>query len=282
MIALSDAKSDWKQGTAKLWPGFEPDSEDLNEEDTDYSGTDRSGYSTEEENNEQKPKPDLYALSWGSSAVDPWAPPGQSKKNQDIPPISDVDKDTLGDKQGGSCMPNNVIVDKTDGASGVQAMPGSNVSTAEGSYLTSAVTGPTMDAVMSMGNPNTSTIETATTLVNTEEADPTASSMIDATVSSTTSKALTTSTLLAEAHTAAPQIHTDATTTDKTNSAENEQKKYTTADFPVSKDGSCPYCRSAEVVYIVVSSESTNTKLPTILQKLLQFNFAYKMPRGRF
>ena len=63
-----------------------------------------------------------------------------------------------------------------------------------------------------------------------------------------------------------------------------EKKIYTADDYPVSIDGTCPYCKSAEVVYIVISNEEENDddNLPEILQKLLKINYAYKMPKGLY
>ena len=63
-----------------------------------------------------------------------------------------------------------------------------------------------------------------------------------------------------------------------------KKKTYTADDYPVSIDGTCPYCKSAEVVYIVISNEEENEddNLPEILQKLLKINYAYKMPKGLY
>ncbi|XP_065069375.1 uncharacterized protein LOC135694521 isoform X1 [Rhopilema esculentum] len=63
--------------------------------------------------------------------------------------------------------------------------------------------------------------------------------------------------------------------------SETEKKTYTADDYPVSKDGRCPYCESQEVVYIIINEgeEDGKDELPDILQQLLQYNFAYKMPK---
>ena len=58
----------------------------------------------------------------------------------------------------------------------------------------------------------------------------------------------------------------------------SEKKKFTAADYPVSSDGACPYCKSTDVVYIVVSDKIINLKLPIILRRLLKYKLAYKMP----
>ena len=67
-----------------------------------------------------------------------------------------------------------------------------------------------------------------------------------------------------------------------------KQKPYTAADYPVSKDGTCPYCKSADVVYIIIDyknddddgNEKNDEDLPKILKKLLDCHYAYKMPKG--
>ena len=66
--------------------------------------------------------------------------------------------------------------------------------------------------------------------------------------------------------------------------SETEKKTYTADDYPVSKDGRCPYCESQEVVYIIINEgeEDGDDELPDILQQLLQYNFAYKMAKGRY
>lgn len=66
-------------------------------------------------------------------------------------------------------------------------------------------------------------------------------------------------------------------------SSSKEKKHYTAEDYPVSKDGSCPYCKSTDVVYIIIDYKEGNDDvedLPEILKDLLDRNFAYKMPKG--
>ena len=68
-------------------------------------------------------------------------------------------------------------------------------------------------------------------------------------------------------------------------SSQSKKKHYTAEDYPVSKDGTCPYCKSADVVYIIISfkeEDDSNEDLPDILKKLLDYNFAYKLPRGLY
>ncbi len=79
-----------------------------------------------------------------------------------------------------------------------------------------------------------------------------------------------------------PTADTDTKRDEKSKSdkTENEPtKKYTAADFPISKDGSCPHCKSTDVIYIVVTNKSHNVKLPPVLQKLLKYKLAYKLAR---
>ena len=67
-----------------------------------------------------------------------------------------------------------------------------------------------------------------------------------------------------------------------------KQKPYTAEDYPVSKDGACPYCKSTDVVYIIIDyknddddgNEKSDEDLPEILKKLLDYHYAYKMPKG--
>lgn len=79
--------------------------------------------------------------------------------------------------------------------------------------------------------------------------------------------------------------HESKDETSKDNKTEKPEKKtYTADDYPVSIDGICPYCKSAEVVYIIISNEEEkeDDNLPEILQKLLKINYAYKMPKGLY
>lgn len=62
-----------------------------------------------------------------------------------------------------------------------------------------------------------------------------------------------------------------------------EKKHYTAADYPISDNGICPYCKSADVVYVIIENsrdDSQEKDLPDILRKLLQHSFAYKMRKG--
>ena len=72
-------------------------------------------------------------------------------------------------------------------------------------------------------------------------------------------------------------------------SSESKQKPYTADDYPVSKDGACPYCKSSDVVYIIIDCKEENSEgdkededLPDILRKLLSYHLAYKMPKGLY
>ena len=64
-------------------------------------------------------------------------------------------------------------------------------------------------------------------------------------------------------------------------SNKNQKKSFTMADFPVSKDGSCPYCRSTNVVYVIIKSEGdSDADLPELLRTLLNQGKARKVPKG--
>ena len=76
---------------------------------------------------------------------------------------------------------------------------------------------------------------------------------------------------------------TEATTTTVTATTTETKQKYSLEDFPVSKDGICPYCKSSDVLYIILMHEnSKDDDLPPILKGLLQQGKAYKMPKGLF
>ncbi|XP_028398750.1 splicing factor, arginine/serine-rich 15-like isoform X2 [Dendronephthya gigantea] len=55
----------------------------------------------------------------------------------------------------------------------------------------------------------------------------------------------------------------------------------TAANYPVSKDGSCPHCGSTTVRYIILVKDSTkDITLPPTLDKLLKMGKAFKMAKG--
>ena len=56
---------------------------------------------------------------------------------------------------------------------------------------------------------------------------------------------------------------------------------FTANDFPISKDGACPYCRSTDVVYIILQEEGAEADpLPDMLQKLNKMGKAVKRKKG--
>ena len=63
---------------------------------------------------------------------------------------------------------------------------------------------------------------------------------------------------------------------------ENTETKpaFTAADFPVSKNGACPYCHSTNVVYIILEEGDEYTELPEMLHRLHMEGKAVKMKRG--
>ena len=64
-------------------------------------------------------------------------------------------------------------------------------------------------------------------------------------------------------------------------SKKTQKKSFTMADFPVSKDGACPYCRSTNVVYVIIKSEGdSDADLPELLRTLLNQGKARKVPKG--
>ena len=44
--------------------------------------------------------------------------------------------------------------------------------------------------------------------------------------------------------------------------------------FPVSTNGACPYCRSTDVVYIVLKEKNDDKKLPDLLSRLEKDGYA--------
>ena len=72
-----------------------------------------------------------------------------------------------------------------------------------------------------------------------------------------------------------------ANKTSTTVSNKTQKKSFTMADFPVSKDGACPYCRSTNVVYVIIKSEGdSDADLPELLRTLLNQGKARKVPKG--
>ena len=57
-------------------------------------------------------------------------------------------------------------------------------------------------------------------------------------------------------------------------------RSYTT--YPISKNGSCPYCYSTNVKYIIIIHPgSEDVPLPATLQQLLRKDLAFKMEKGK-
>lgn len=54
---------------------------------------------------------------------------------------------------------------------------------------------------------------------------------------------------------------------------------FTSADFPVSTTGLCPYCHSNNVVYIILQ-EDEKEELPELLEKLRKLGYATPMKKG--
>ena len=76
---------------------------------------------------------------------------------------------------------------------------------------------------------------------------------------------------------------TSSMTTAATTAATGSVSTSTSAksQYPISKDGQCPYCQSTDVKYIIVVSDTTkDTDLPHSLQQLLTRNHAFKMAKG--
>ena len=63
---------------------------------------------------------------------------------------------------------------------------------------------------------------------------------------------------------------------------ENDNRPaFTAADFPVSSDGTCPYCKATNVVYIIIQDDDQKEEeLPPLLMRLLREGNAKKVKRG--
>ncbi|XP_057316902.1 uncharacterized protein LOC130657924 isoform X2 [Hydractinia symbiolongicarpus] len=59
----------------------------------------------------------------------------------------------------------------------------------------------------------------------------------------------------------------------------SSQPAFTSADFPVSTTGLCPYCHSNNVVYIILQ-EDEKEELPELLEKLRKLGYATPMKKG--
>ena len=55
---------------------------------------------------------------------------------------------------------------------------------------------------------------------------------------------------------------------------------FTAADFPISLDGICPYCKSADVVYVILQDDDMDDDLPDLLARLEKAGKALKMKKG--
>ena len=70
-------------------------------------------------------------------------------------------------------------------------------------------------------------------------------------------------------------VATVSTTQTLTTTAESN------VEYPISKDGSCPYCSSKDVRYIILIKESNKeASLPPTLESLLKQGKAFKMAKG--
>ncbi|XP_047132847.1 uncharacterized protein LOC101239060 isoform X1 [Hydra vulgaris] len=64
---------------------------------------------------------------------------------------------------------------------------------------------------------------------------------------------------------------------------EVKKPAFTAADFPVSSDGACPYCKSTNVVYIIIQDDDLKEEeLPPLLTKLLKEENAKKVKKGEY
>ncbi|XP_065661348.1 uncharacterized protein LOC101239060 isoform X2 [Hydra vulgaris] len=64
---------------------------------------------------------------------------------------------------------------------------------------------------------------------------------------------------------------------------EVKKPAFTAADFPVSSDGACPYCKSTNVVYIIIQDDDLKEEeLPPLLTKLLREENAKKVKKGEY
>jgi len=57
---------------------------------------------------------------------------------------------------------------------------------------------------------------------------------------------------------------------------------FTAADFPISLDGICPYCKSADVVYVILQDDDMDDDLPDLLARLEKAGKALKMKKGEY
>ena len=55
-----------------------------------------------------------------------------------------------------------------------------------------------------------------------------------------------------------------------------------TDEFPVSADGTCPYCRSNDVLYIILKETEDEKKLPDLLSRLEKDGYAEVNLKGVF
>lgn len=75
--------------------------------------------------------------------------------------------------------------------------------------------------------------------------------------------------------------NTSSTSADYSPDAPTDDPQSKNSQYPVSSDGSCPYCYSKNVKYIIVFAEGMKDKeLPRTLCELLKRGQAFKMAKG--
>ena len=197
------------------------------------------------ENQRVDEKKQLYAFSWDSYGSNPWAPVEFTKKN-----------------------PQNLVM-VASGKAHVPRLVNQDGSVSQIDQSNQPASDKTKDNDVKMS----------------ETTSKQASEISDVTPQAEATQATKTDEIEGTSGAAEPVADKVKAENSKDSKTEKPEKKtYTADDYPVSIDGTCPYCKSAEVVYIVISNEEENEddNLPEILQKLLTINYAYKMPKGLY
>ena len=71
-----------------------------------------------------------------------------------------------------------------------------------------------------------------------------------------------------------------ATYYNDSNEVKTSKPAFTTHDFPISKNGVCPYCHSSDVVYIILQEDGDVDELPPLLERLHKEGKAVKRKKG--
>lgn len=71
-----------------------------------------------------------------------------------------------------------------------------------------------------------------------------------------------------------------ATYYNETKGSKDDKPAFTSNDFPISTDGVCPYCRSSDVVYIILQDDNEKEQFPDLLKWLFQEGKAVKRKKG--